>query len=396
MIKPVKNCDLYGLEFYNHLPSDFPNKIQNLIDELGNGKIFISEATYPVYGGNTDGYLNQHSYEAQAKYFDELIQYCEAINLPGYFINTMFDYRGDYASLTSGYNAETTYNIGILGEDRRTDRLSYKVIFSRLHNAEKVTIPIGIKKDDAPMILNIFGIILALAMGIMVNSGRKFREDSSRALLRPYNFYADVRDQRIISGYHSVFLSLIISAVSGLLLTNLLFYFKDSIMVERILLSFGSPSLIKLFSYLAWNPVSSLLWLTIASGVILLILTIVIKTASLFVKNHVYLSSVFFTVTWSYLPLVLLIPVGIVLYRLLSAEVANVYIYISLIVFTIWIFYRLIKGIYVIFDVNPGSVYFYSILAVILLSGFILFYYEINNSVIQYLRLVFSQYNVIH
>lgn len=396
MIKPVEHCDLYGLEFYNHLPSQFLNKIQNVINELGAGKIFISEATYPVYAGNTDGYLNEHSYEAQAKYFDDLIQNSESINLPAYFLNTMFDYRGDYTSLTSGYNTEAEYNIGILGEDRRTDRLAYKVIYNRLHNAEKVTIPIGINKDDAPMILNIFGIVLAIAMGIMVNSGRKFREDSSRALLRPYNFYADVRDQRIISGYHSAFLSIIISAVSGLLLTNLFFYFKDSIMIERILLSFGSPSLLKLFGYLAWNPVSSLLWLTIFSGVLLLVLTIIIKIASFFVKNHVYLSSVFFTVTWSYLPLILLIPVGIVLYRLLSAEVANIYIYAGLFLFTIWIFYRLIKGIYVIFDVNPSSVYFYSILAVLFISGFILIYYEINNSVIQYLRLVFSQYNVIH
>lgn len=396
MLKPLDNCDLYGLEFYNHLPSEFVNKIQTAINEFGAGKIFISEATYPVYAGNTDGYLNAHSYEAQAKYYDELIQYCETMDMPAYFINTMFDYRGDYLSLTSGYNKETLYNIGILGEDRRTDRLAYKVIYNRLHNAEKVTIPIGIKKEDAPMVLNIFGIALALAIGIMFNSGRKFREDSTRALLRPYNFYADVRDQRIISGYHSVFLALIISAISGLLLTNLLFYFKDSIIVERFLLAFGSRSLLELFGYLAWNPVSSLLWLSVASGVFLLLLTVVIKSASFFVKNKVYLSSVFFTVSWSYLPLVLLIPVGIVLYRLLSAEVANLYIFAGLLLFTIWIFYRLVKGIYVIFDVNPGSVYFYSILSIMLIAGIILIYFEINSSVIQHLNLVFTQYNVIH
>ena len=297
------------------------------------------------------------------------------MDIPAYFINAMFDYRGDYLSLTSGYNQETLYNIGILGEDRRTDRLAYKVIYNRLHNLEKVTIPIGIKKDDAPMILNIFGIVLALVIGIMVNSGRKFREDATRALLRPYNFYADVRDQRIISGYHSVILALIISAVSGLLITNLLFYFKDSIIVERFLLAFGSQSLLERFGYLAWNPVSSLLWLSLASGIFLLLLTVIVKVASFFVKNRVYLSSVFFTISWSFLPLVLLIPVGIVLYRLLSAEVANLYIYAGLFLFTLWIFYRLVKGIYVIFDVNPGSVYFYSILSVLLIAGIILIYF---------------------
>ncbi|MCK7516354.1 MAG: hypothetical protein MZV64_00805 [Ignavibacteriales bacterium] len=85
-----------------------------------------------------------------------------------------------------------------------------------MKNTEKVTIPIGSDKDDAPMIFIITGLVLALLMGVLVNSGRKFREDASRALLRPYNFFADVRDQRIISAYHSLFLALIVALVSSL------------------------------------------------------------------------------------------------------------------------------------------------------------------------------------
>ena len=115
----------------------------------------------------------------------------------------MFDYRGDFTSIIGGYNKENLYKLGFLVKNRETDRLSYKVISAMLHNSENVTIPIGSKKDDAPMVFIVFGILLAILIGILVNSGRKFREDASRALLRPYNFYADVRDQRIISGYHS-------------------------------------------------------------------------------------------------------------------------------------------------------------------------------------------------
>ena len=165
----------------------------------------------------------------------------------------MYDYRGDFPSLINGYSPENIYNIGITSSDKGTNRLAYKVIYAKLHNAESVTIPIGSKKDNAPMVFIIFGLFLALIMGVLVNSGRKFREDSSRALLRPYNFYADVRDQRIMSGYHSTVLGLVTAAIMALLISNLLFYLRENIFFEKLLLSFGSERLISAASYLAWH-----------------------------------------------------------------------------------------------------------------------------------------------
>ncbi len=395
-LKEIPGLDFYGIELLNNLPSLLETEeIKKDQQELGSGRIFISSATYLASAGNSDGYVNPHSYEAQAKFFQDLVDYSNKNNLSGYFINSMFDYRGDFTSIIGGYNKENLYKVGILGENRETDRLSYKVISAMLHNSENVTIPIGSKKDDAPMVFIVFGILLAILIGILVNSGRKFREDASRALLRPYNFYADVRDQRIISGYHSILLLIIISLVSGLLLSNLFYYFRDHVGFERVLLSFGSERLMKTVSYLSWNPFPSILWLSAATAVMLIVFIIIIQFSSFFVRNKVYLSSSFFTVVWSFLPLVLLIPVGIILYRILNAHVGTLYIFIVLILFNIWIFYRLMKGIYVIFDVNAGSVYLYSILFILVIVSGIFIYYELNNSVFEYLQLTFNQYNLL-
>jgi hypothetical protein len=232
-------------------------------------------------------------------------------------------------------------------------------------------------------------------MGVLVNSGRKFREDASRALLRPYNFFADVRDQRIISAYHSLFLGLIVALVSSLILANLFYYIKNNVLFEKIFLAFGSPSLISGISYLAWNPVLSLVWLFVLSIMVMILLTIIITASSFFVRTKVYLSSVFFTVVWSLLPVVLLIPIGIVLYRLLNAGAGNLYIYIFLIVFIIWLLYRLLKGISVIFDVNASGIYFYGLLSFFLLSVIFFLYYQVTNSVFQYLKLALKQFNIL-
>ncbi len=394
-LKEIKGLDFYGLELFDKIPSaEETDQIKKAQNEIGKGKIIISGASYIVSLGNTDGYANAHSFEAQAKFFEDIIDYTKQYNLPGYFLNSMFDYRGDYTSVIGGYNKENLYHLGIAGENRSADRLSYKVVSAMLHNSENVTIPIGSKKDDAPMIFIVFGIVLAILIGILVNSGRKFREDASRALLRPYNFYADVRDQRIISGYHSTILLVVVSMVSGLLLSNLFYYFRESVAFERILLSFGSKNLMKVVSYICWNPFQSIIWLSIASAVVLIIVVFIVKAASFFVRNKVYLSNSYFTVVWSFLPLVLLIPVGIILYRILNANIGNEYIFIVLVLFTVWIFYRLMKGIYVIFDVNAGSVYLYSILFMLVIISSVFIYYEFKNSVFEYLQLTFNQYNL--
>lgn len=392
--KEIPGLDFYGIELLNTSPSDISDEIIELQQKLGAAHVFISSATYVVNAGNSNGYINEHSFEAQAKYFEDLINFSSRSNISGYFINSMFDFRGDFTSLISGYSDEHIYRIGILGENRSPDRIGYKIVYAKLNNTEVPTIPIGSKKDSSPMIFIIFGLAIALLVGVLINSGRKFREDASRALLRPYNFYADVRDQRIMSGFHASVLAVIISTISALLLSNLLFYFRQSVQFEKFLLAFGSRGIIDTVSYLAWNPASALLWLTIGSLAALIIISLIVKAASFFVRNRVYFSGIYYVVVWSFLPLVLLIPVGIILFRILDAEYTNIYVFIGLAVFTLWILYRLMKGIYVIYDVNPGSIYFYSIVFIIVVLGGIIIYYEINSSIISYLALTFKQYRI--
>lgn len=393
-IKEIEGIDLYGIELINESVYTYSKKVEELTSQLGKGRIYFSDATYTINVGQSDGYTNKYSFESQAKFFEDLIKYSESNKFSGYFINSIFDFRGDFASLFFKYDQENIYQIGLISEDRKEERLSYKVVTSYLQDTERVTIPIGSSKDDSPMIFIIAGLFIALFMAVLVNSGKKFREDATRALLRPYNFFADVRDQRIISGYQSIFLLLIICFTSSLIASNLLHYFRSDLFIEKLLLAFGSKSLISAVSYLAWNPLNSILWLFILSLSVLILLMLIIKAAAFFVRNKVYVSNVFFVIVWALLPLVLFIPLGIILYRVLNTELINTYIYIFLVLIKLWLLFRLIKGIYVIYDVNPGPVYLYSFLFLLLVfSGFLL-YFEINNSIIDNISLVLKQYKV--
>jgi beta-galactosidase len=394
-LKEIESLDLYGLEVFKDdvLKSDLT--IKDLQSTIGAGRIIFSSITYPVNIGGSDGYVNDFSFEAQAKFYEQTLSYILQNKIPAFFINSFIDYRGDYSSFICGYNENNLYKLGLLDEGRNKNRISYKVVFSKLNNLEKVTIPIGSRKDDSPMIFIVFGLLIAIFMGVLVNSGRKFREDASRALLRPYNFFSDVRDQRIISAYHTTLLGLIIAAVVALVASNILFHLKTSLLFENLVLSFANVRLMKTVNYLAWHPLLSLIWLTFFNIILFVVIALLIKTASLFVRSKVYINSIYFTVIWALLPVVLLIPVGIVLYRVLLTGSINIYIYIALIIVVLWIFYRLMKGIYVLFDSNPGTVYFYCSLFILAVAAIILFYFELQHSTIQYLLFTLKKFQIL-
>ncbi len=389
----VPKIDFYSIELFNKPVSSINEYYLSAIERLGAGKVFISEASYLSNLNSNSGSTNQNTFDSQAKNIEELILYFEQNNSGGYFINTMFDYRSEYHSIISGYNKEQKISLGILGEDRNTDRISYKVIYSRLHNLEKVTIPLGVKKDDSPMIFIVFGLGLALFMGFLVNTGRKFREDASRALLRPYNFFADIRDLRVISGIHSTLLAVIIAASLSLITASVLYSLKSEIFFEKVLVALGSYKLLNLFSYFTWHPVQSLIALSIIFFIKIVLIALIIKIASFFVMNKVFFSNAYYTVVWAMLPVVLTIPLAIVLYRLINTDIGVIYYYVVLIILAIWVVYRLIKGIYVIYDVRPGNVYFYSALFIIVAAGIFILYFQLKNSSVDYLLQVFKEFN---
>lgn len=395
-IQPVSALDLYGIGFFTIPIGEGVKEYEQLQESIGKGKVFIADAGYLANPIQSNGYTNPHSFDAQAKYFEEFLTYAEDFPHTGFFLHTMFDYRCDYHSIVTGYQEDRNVYLGILGEDRNTNtnRLSYKIIDYKIFNKEKVTIPLGEQDDDAPMVFILFGLGLAIVLGFLVNSGRKFREDATRALLRPYNFFADIRDLRIISGLQTSVLAFIIAAVLALISSSLLYSLKYNILFEKIIVAFGSNSMTNLVSFITWHPVYALLYLTVSYFIALMLLTLLIKLMSFFVMNRVLLGNAYYTVIWSMLPYVLLIPLAIVLYRIINTEALTIYLYLGLLLFSLVVLYRLLKGVYVIYDVNPRSVFIYSILLILTVSGAVLLYFQMADSAVDYLIQVFKEIKI--
>lgn len=383
----IRNIDLLGIELINRKSEEAGEFISG-IDEA---KYFISEINYPKYVGSANGYLVQNSEEAQAKFLENIVEIINQKNTGGFFVNTLFSYSGDHNSLYA-YSENSSYSLSIISKQPIQNSLPYKVLKSKLLNEGKVTVPIGSRKDENKLIFIILALALSVIMAVLINTKKKFREDCTRALIRPYNFYADIRDHRILSSIHTFILLLVETASAALFFSIMLYYLRTNILLEKILLSFGDAAVINTVSDLAWHPERSFIYIFATLILKVGFLTLIIKLASFSIKIRVETLSIFYSIVWAFLPFTLLLPVELILYKILAAYGINIYALVFLILFWLWILQRVIKGIHVIFDVRPAPVYFYSLFIIVLIAGLIILYYQFTNSSIYYINNAIRQY----
>ncbi len=377
------NADFINVEIYSKIAED-------KIGTLGAGNIFITGA-YPAFAGSKSGSLVENSFEAQGLFFKKIINFSHKHKLAGFFINSLTDFSGDYNSLYAGYSNEKLYKIGIVGVDRKAKRIGYNVLREKLKNGKNVIIPLGVKKQNLPLLFIVVPLFLAALVAFVLNSRHKFREDATRALLRSYNFFSDIRDMRMLSGFHSYFMFVINSATFSLLFVNILFFLRNNIALDKIIVAFGSRRLSDWISYLAWHPINAFFILFAFLLLLFFLIASVIKFFSVFNETRVFFSNIFYTLVWALMPINLLIPVELLLLKILSFNVINVWIYVFIGIYLFWLLLRLFKGIYVVFDVRPSTVYVYGFGVMFLIIAIGMIILQTSSNGLDYLANAFEQ-----
>ncbi|HET6510833.1 MAG TPA: YIP1 family protein [Candidatus Kapabacteria bacterium] len=221
---------------------------------------------------------------------------------------------------------------------------------------------------DSPFNFLGYGFLLIILIFLLLNLDRRFRDYMQRALVRPYNFFADIRDQRIIPNAQT---GLLLIAESGALL----------LVLGGLLYSFRSDTTARFFveHFFPWSWVQNLLWDlsrdplmlcflgTLIIAGLLVAIALVVRFAAVFVKGRIYLSDTINVVVWSALPLIFLLPFGMIITRLDRNETLGLTAMWVLVVLFGWIFYRLLKGVAVLFDIYPTRVYLYAGIATAIL-----------------------------
>jgi hypothetical protein len=243
------------------------------------------------------------------------------------------------------------------------------------------------------MIYIVVGFVLLVAVAYLYNANRRFRESLSRSLMNSYNFFSDVRDQHLVSSIQSTLLGAATAIAFAVVFSSFLHHFRTSPVVDQalsiLLVSDGAKAAA---IGLIRNPAIAIGYLTLAVFVKFLLITLVILLLRLLVKVRVYPYHAYSVTMWSTAPMLLLIPIGMVLYRVMETSVYVLPAIAVVILILLWVYFRILKGVSIMYDVPAFRVYLAGVLLVAAAGGLVYAYFDVYHAAPDYIGYLYQQF----
>jgi beta-galactosidase len=335
--------------------------------------ILISSLMYPVEVGNYNGYSDPRSIDAQAQFYLEVFTEVWNNKLAGIIVHSFCDWGVSIPLMSVDRIQQFTATAGIL-DLYRQKRLAYDVLKARFNNEKPPVLMVGNYSPDHPASFVVIGLLIILIFAVMYNLFRRFRENVVRSFLRPHNFFSDVRDQRMLSLFQTSVVGFIGSLSAGLLLANIMYFMRSVYFFDALVSLFIQPVWLKQWvNYASWNPLANIAVLTACFFVLLLAFALLLRIVSFFSKKNILLFDSYSVSMWSVLPMIILSPIGLILYRMMEVPFLEILAVLTVLLFNVWIVSRLFKGSAIVLDIRPIFFYFGGFGLVILgLSGWLI------------------------
>lgn len=335
--------------------------------------------------GNRNGYSDPRSLEAQGHYIKQCYEVIKETKIAGGVLWAYADWRGDRPALTTHANDPYLQTLGIVNYDREK-RVAFDVTRS-LYNGEKVqALSFGKYSPSAPIIYVVAGLVVLIGFAFFYNGNRRYRDSVNRALLRSYNFFADIRDQRVVAWTHSIVLLIVFSITWSIIFSSIFTHYRESVLLDNMLSQFLSDTVKEWFVRLIWTPPKFIIIMTLLFSAAITLLAGVVRLCGMMVRTHVHFYHAFSVTMWSLLPYIILIPISMILYRLIENPIYTYAVVGIFLVVNLWVLLRLLKGISIIYDVNPVKVYAAGVFLIAVCFVAIYAYFDYTQSTSIYLK----------
>lgn len=317
--------------------------------------ILFTDLAVPYVAPHPDS-ENISVYEARQAYnLKAIINEIQRQENLGFVLSSLFDWKITYPTTLSFPSADFRIVPFGLSTYEEFPRMSMNM----MQNVNRGTgyqfkfQPIPSEQFDTVFI--IYGLVIIVAFLFFFRRDHRFRGNFIRLLFRPFGFYAELKDGRIIPWFVTI-LCLIPSASSWGILTGAIFTFLRNHPLFDFMISQTAPAgfLHKMIIFMTWHPLIGLIGFTIFAGLIFSALALYVFFLSVSTGHRLSIRSALTFVYWEGCIFVFLLPVAFVSYRIYAIPSIRLILFIILAVFVIWYFYRLIVGIMVIFEFKPA------------------------------------------
>ncbi len=364
----------------------FASLLGSTIKKFSNKPLFLDFGVL-IQPNNHNGYSDHLSIEYQSYIIQSLYKLANSNQMSGTNYNTYNDYMRETPLLVTNNQDMYINTSGVVSRDRN-ERISYASMQAMNNNEKEPLLNAGSFEPYVPYTFIIYSILLILVLFFILNQFKRFREYMFRSLLRPYNFYSDIRDQRIISISLTVILGVIIAVNLGIYLSSIFYLFKNSLGFQYLMILLLHNSILQeVLVKLVWMPDLSVFFISMVSFACAFIVAGFIRIFSIFNPRSMTYNDSLILAVWGALPWLILLPFSVVLYRVLSVYPITLILFITmLIIVFVWTLARLAKSISVVFTLKTKYVGLVTVSIILIIAIIILLYYQIQYSIFSYLN----------
>jgi beta-galactosidase len=388
----TQGIDFIGLRDNRKFNSieEIGNELTRLVQLADNLPVFV-EYGYPIKPENHNGYSDPLSLEAQAYYILNLYHIVQNNKLMGNLINTYKDYYLENPMMIVDNKNLYLCSSGLVDIFGK-ERLAFKTTKALFTKEKEPLLNSGSFSESTPISYIIIGILFTVLIVYYINRYKRFKEYFIRAFIRPYNFFADIRDQRIISNIQTVVLAFILSLTIGLFLSSVIYFFRTDTITQLILILLIPSRFVQEFFFtIVWSPELLLLTITFFLFSLFFVFAGIIRLIALFVRSRIYYKDTLTIVVWSTVPFIILLPFSVILIKLMLFSPALTWvIFLTLGLFTLWTLYRILKAVGIVFDTHPSKTYIIGFSIIIILFIGILSIYQLQYSIFYYSEYIFQ------
>ncbi len=313
--------------------------------------------------------------------------------IDGYFCASLADYQGNYPSIRYEDNIIRNSRPYGLADQQRKKRTAFETL-RRLYQEGKASHNLNVDlKEGPPVSFPIVGLAIILIFLFMTNSRRYFRENFRRVFVHPHGFYVDIRDGRKIPGSHTLALALFSSVGIGLTLTSFLSYFKSELPMDHLLTLLAlTENFKRKLCFFSWHPDWGILFFSGIGLANFLLTGIYFKLLALISRRRCTFSQAFTLPFWFGANLVLFVPLGMMLFRLLQYPNLVLPILVGISLLLLWYGFRMIKAMRVMFIWPMSRATGVLLITLAVVAAGVLYYYQSQFGFIDYLDFYYQLY----
>ncbi len=389
----IKGYDFLVYNF-KHKTFDFNKQLVRLKElQQNSGSLpIVLELGTTVQKNNKNGYADKLSLEFQAYYLLNSYSVFKTAFVAGYTIDTYNDYLLQQPTMINNSDDKYIYTSGLVDRDRN-ERAAFKAVKSIFNKEKEPLLTAGSDPSgDQTIVFIITGIVFGLIFLMMINRFKRFREYFFRSILRPYNFYADIRDQRLISAIQTSVLALLVSVSTASFIAATFYYLRFNDTMEYFLNIVLPIQIIKenLFTMI-WSPAVLIIVMALIIVLYILLIAALLRVAAFVLSVRLFFKDAFTLATWALIPTLLLLPVSAFMIKIFE-QMENGYllIFIILVLVKLWSALRLFKSSAVVFDKPRGKVYLTEFVIILIFVGIPLLIMQLDRSIVDYVLYIYS------